>query len=255
MSAIDKVIEIAKAEVGYLEKASNLQLYDKTANAGSNNYTKYWADIKPSYQGQPWCACFVTWCFVQAFGREMAAELLRHYPYVYCPTMASLFTLNANPKRGDIVIFYRGGTFTHTGIVTSVSGDYFTTVEGNTSGGSAIIANGGAVCAKGYYNSSLPGTKFCTPDWSLVEEDELMSKEYEELKGQITSLQEQVASLQAAADKMIYNYIDENMPEWARSAVQWAVGQGIVQGTGDGLGLDDKDLRWLTMLYRLSGNN
>ena len=82
-----------------------------------------------------------------------------------------------------------------------------------------------------------------------------MSKEYEELKGQITSLQEQVASLQAAADKMIYNYIDENMPEWARSAVQWAVGQGIVQGTGDGLGLDDKDLRWLTMLYRLSGNN
>lgn len=82
----------------------------------------------------------------------MAKKLLRHYPYVYCPTMASLFTLNANPKKGDIVIFYRNGTFKHTGIVTSVSGDYFTTIEGNTSGGSTIIANGGGVCRKGYYN-------------------------------------------------------------------------------------------------------
>ena len=73
MSAADKVIEIAENEVGYLEKASNSNLYDKTANAGSNNYTKYWAEIKPEYQGQPWCACFVTWCFVQAFGKDKAA--------------------------------------------------------------------------------------------------------------------------------------------------------------------------------------
>lgn len=169
MSAIDKVLSIAKAEVGYLEKRSNSNLYDKTANAGDANYTKYWAEIKPSYQGQPWCACFVTWVFVQAFGQEKATKLLKHYPYVYCPTMASLFTLNANPKVGDIVIFYRNGTFAHTGIVTGVNGDYFTTIEGNTSGGSTIIANGGGVCAKGYYNSNLPGTKFVTPDWSIVE--------------------------------------------------------------------------------------
>ena len=43
----DKVLQIAKNEIGYLEKASNKNLYDKTANAGSNNYTKYWADIAP----------------------------------------------------------------------------------------------------------------------------------------------------------------------------------------------------------------
>lgn len=168
--AIKKVIDIALAEVGYLEKRSNSNLYDKTANAGSNNYTKYWAEIKPSYQGQPWCACFVTWVLVQAFGIEIATKLLRHYPYVYCPTLGQLHTKNANPKTGDIVIFYRNGTFTHTGIVTGVNGDYFTTVEGNTSGGSTIVANGGAVCEKGYYNSNLPGTKFVTPDWSIVAE-------------------------------------------------------------------------------------
>ena len=168
MNAIDKLIQIAKNEIGYLEKASNSQLDSKTANAGSNNYTKYWRDVKPSYQGQPWCAGFVSWCFMKAFGQEKAKELLKHWPYVYCPTLGDLFTKNANPKIGDIVIFYRNGTFTHTGIVTAVIGDMFYTIEGNTSGASGIIANGGGVCAKSYLNSQMPGTKFCTPNYSLV---------------------------------------------------------------------------------------
>jgi len=168
MNAIDKLIQIAKNEIGYLEKTSNSQLDSKTANAGENNYTKYWRDIKPDYQGQPWCAAFVSWCMMKTFGLDTAKKLLKHWPYVYCPTMANLFTLNSNPKVGDIVIFYRNGTFTHTGIVIKVSGDRFWTVEGNTSGGSTIIANGGGVCQKSYYNSNLPGTKFCTPNYSLV---------------------------------------------------------------------------------------
>lgn len=170
MNAIDKLIQIAKNEVGYLEKASNSQLDSKTANAGENNYTKYWRDVKPSYQGQPWCAGFVSWCFMKAFGQEKAKELLKHWPYVYCPTLGNLFTKNANPKIGDIVIFYRNGTFTHTGIVTAVIGDMFYTIEGNTSGASGIIANGGGVCAKSYLNSQIPGTKFCTPNYSLVKD-------------------------------------------------------------------------------------
>lgn len=168
--AINKVISIAKAEIGYLEKKSNSQLDSKTANAGSKNYTKYWRDIKPSYQGQPWCAAFVSWCFMKAFGQEKAKKLLKHWPYVYCPTLGNLFTRNANPKIGDIAIFYHNGTFTHTGIVTAVIGDRFYTIEGNTSGASGIIANGGGVCAKSYLNSRMPGTKFCTPDWNIVAE-------------------------------------------------------------------------------------
>ena len=69
--------------------------------------------------------------------------------------MSGLFKLYANPKRGDIVIFNHNGVFTHTGIVTGVDGDYFATVEGNTSAGSAVVANGGGVCRKGYYISNL----------------------------------------------------------------------------------------------------
>lgn len=174
--AIQKVIDTALEEVGYLEKASDDQLGSKTENAGCGNYTKYWRDVYPAYQGQPWCACFVSWVYRRAFGEEKAKELLRHWPYVYCPTLAALFSKHANPAVGDIVIFYRNGTFAHTGIVIKVSGDYFETVEGNTSGASGIIENGGGVCKKAYYNSQLPGTKFCTPDWSLVAEESVRKK-------------------------------------------------------------------------------
>ena len=141
-------------------------LYDKTAGASDGNVTKYWEEIKPEWQGQPWCAIFITWIFTKAFGKERAKQLLRHYPYTYCPTMAKLFTLYSNPKVGDIVLFKRNGVFAHTGLVIAVDGDKFTTIEGNTSGASGIIPNGGGVCQKTYYNSKLPGTKFCRPAYS-----------------------------------------------------------------------------------------
>lgn len=165
---INAMLKIAENEVGYLEKKTNSQLDSKTANAGYNNYTKYWRDVYPAYQMQPWCAAWVSWVFMKAFGLNKAKTLLKHWPYVYCPTLGAKFTKYANPQKGDIVIFYRGGTFAHTGIVTKVEGDKFWTIEGNTSGASGIVANGGGVCRKSYYNSQLPGTKFCRPDYSII---------------------------------------------------------------------------------------
>lgn len=50
--------------------------------------------------------------------------------------------------------------------------------------------------------------------------------------------------------KLIYNYIDKNMPEWAREPVQWCVDKGIIAGTGDGLGLNDMKLWMCVVLYR-----
>lgn len=169
--AIDALITTAQVEIGYMEKKSNAQLDDKTANVGDGNYTKYWRDLKPSWNGSAWCAVWVSWCMYKTFGLETAKKLLKHendFPYVYCPTLGARFTKYANPQRGDIVIFYRNGTFAHTGIVTKVEGDKFYTIEGNTNNGSTIIANGGSVCSKSYNNSNLPGTKFCRPDYSIV---------------------------------------------------------------------------------------
>jgi len=105
---------------------------------------------------------------MKALGEPRAKELLKHWPYVYCPTMKNLFTLHANPEVGDVVIFWRNKTFAHTGIVIAVDGDKFTTIEGNTSGASGVIDNGGGVCQKQYYNSKLPGTKFCRPAYKTT---------------------------------------------------------------------------------------
>lgn len=89
----------------------------------------------------------------------------------------------------------------------------------------------------------------------------LTMTQYEELKSLIAAKDEiinkmgqEIAALQTAvnAPKMIYNYIDENMPEWARESVQWCVDNGIIVGTGDGLGLDDKDLKWCVIVRRLA---
>ena len=123
-----------------------------------------------------------------------------------------------------------------------MDGDYFTTVEGNTSAGSAVVANGGGVCRKGYYISSLAGTRFCRPDYETAEsEEEIMSKEYTELKAEIAKLQADVNKLNS---KMIYNYVDDNMPEWARPTVQKMMDKGFLKGDENGcLGLTDELLR------------
>lgn len=168
MTPIEKVISIANAEIGYLEKASNSQLDSKTANAGAGNFTKYWRDVYAAFQGQAWCAVFVAWCFMKAFGLEIAKKMLKHWPFVYCPTLAGM-TSNKTPHVGDIILFYRNGEYAHTGIVTVVTSTQIQTIEGNTSGASGIVANGGGVCRKTYQRSALASqTKYFTPDWSLA---------------------------------------------------------------------------------------
>ena len=85
--------------------------------------------------------------------------------------------------------------------------------------------------------------------------EDLTMAQYEELKNEISQLTETVkvlaTELHDLKHPMIYNYIDNNMPEWAREAVSWAVENGILNGDGKGLNLDDKDIRYITMMYRM----
>lgn len=87
-------------------------------------------------------------------------------------------------------------------------------------------------------------------------EEELTMSQYEELKRMIADETARIDVLQNEVYKiqnpMIYNYIDNNMPEWAREAVQWCVDNGIVVGTGNGLGLDDTKLWTCVIVYRLA---
>lgn len=86
-------------------------------------------------------------------------------------------------------------------------------------------------------------------------EEDITVAQYEELKQLISEQSARVDALQNKIDNpMIYNYIDENMPEWARTAVQWCVDNGIIVGTGGGLGLDDQKLWTCVVIYRLAQN-
>ena len=61
MTAVEKLLKTALAEDGYLEKKSNSQLDDKTANAGYNNWNKYARDLdlmgiyNGKKNGYAWC--------------------------------------------------------------------------------------------------------------------------------------------------------------------------------------------------------
>ena len=77
------------------------------------------------------------------------------------------------------------------------------------------------------------------------EEDIDMTKA-EEFEKRISALEQNVNK-----PEMIYNYVDNNMPEWAREAVQWLMDKGILAGTGDGLNLNDMKLWTCVMLYRV----
>ena len=47
---------------------------------------------------------------------------------------------------------------------------------------------------------------------------------------------------------MVYNYIDDNMPDWAKPTVQKLVDKGAIQGNAKGeLGLTDIMLRLLVI--------
>ena len=84
-------------------------------------------------------------------------------------------------------------------------------------------------------------------------EEEIDMAKAEELEKRIKSLEETVNIL---ANPMIYNYIDNNMPEWARETVQKLYDAGIIKGTGTDesgfptLGLDDLTLRLLVIIDR-----
>ena len=151
MANMEDMIRIALAEEGYLEKRTNDMLESKTANAGSNNYTKFGRDM--GCNGQPWCDAFVDWCFKKAYGTAEAKALLGGWSN-YTPTSAQYFKNMhqwfTTPQRGDVIFFKNSQRICHTGIVLEVKNGRVYTIEGNTSGGSTLEANGGCVAKKNY---------------------------------------------------------------------------------------------------------
>lgn len=142
-----KVIDLALSQVGYKEKASNSQLDNFTANPGSSNWTKYARDLdklsnfyNSAKNGYAWCDIFVDWCFVTAYGRAAAQELLcqpDNSAGAGCIYSAQYFKNHGqfhktNPQPGDQIFFGNDSEVYHTGLVVEVSSQLVTTVEGNS---------------------------------------------------------------------------------------------------------------------------
>lgn len=173
--AVQRVLEIARAEIGYREKNSAAGLDDKTANAGSGNYTKYARDLDaiPGFyngpkQGFAWCDCWYDWLLVKAFGPDLARRMLCqpensagagcYYSALYY-RQAGCFH-DSKPEPGDQIFFtYQAGEVSHTGIVEAVSGGVVTTIEGNSSDG---------VVRRSYAYGSRTIYGYGQPDWSLA---------------------------------------------------------------------------------------
>ena len=175
MNNVDKVIKIAKEEVGYLEKKSNKDLDSKTANAGRANYTKYgkWIGMNGDY----WCASFVSWCFCTAYGYDIGKKLLCGAYSAACEVIRKNFinkkqyhTFLTGAKPGD-VIFFKGSRHSganHIGIIYKVADGKVYTIEGNTSGASGVVDNGGGVAKKSYKTSDIHVLGYGRPAYDAI---------------------------------------------------------------------------------------
>lgn len=88
-------------------------------------------------------------------------------------------------------------------------------------------------------------------NYNYTESEDLTMTQYEELNNAISGLKsdisktaDRVAKLEAP---MIYNYIDDNMPDWAKPTIDKLVNKGILKGTDDGLGLTEDVMRILVI--------
>lgn len=158
--SLKKVIETARADLGYTESPPN------------SNRTKYGEAY--GMNGQPWCVMALWYWFNEAgermafFGGGKTAScgmLLRWY------REQGLTVPVEQVQAGDIVILNFHGTkdTEHCGLVQDVDYDrngkptYVTTVEGNTTDTNGDQSNGGMVCGK--YRSVRNIIAVCRPQY------------------------------------------------------------------------------------------
>lgn len=255
---VEKVLSIARAEIGYIEKASNANLDDKTANAGSNNWTKYARDLADvgfynfNKNGYAWCDVFADWVYVKAFGVALALSITGQergglgaackFSAQYYRNMGRFYT--SDPQPGDQIFFYYSGDINHTGIVEKVANGYVYTIEGNTSG-FKDIPNDGTVNSQCYAlnNSVIAG--YGRPNWDLIPKTEKpvvaptpepvvqpapipeQPEPQQPVKGdeQMTSedFKKQMALYRAELQ-------DNDASGWSAEAREWAMSTGLVAG-------------------------
>ncbi len=171
-----RVLDIARGELGYYEKASNSQLDDKTANKGSNNWNKYARDLDAIgyYNGRKnigkpgeYCDIGYDWAYYKAFGFPLGRDMLYQppkslgagtgYSYRYYEEHGAIYK---DPEPADQIFFCnKKGEICHTGMVEKVSANYVYTIEWNSN-------NMVRECKYALDNKTIKG--YGRPNWSMV---------------------------------------------------------------------------------------
>lgn len=241
MKAVERLIATAISQIGYLEKATNNNLDNPTANAGYNNYTKYARDLDAlgvyNYpkQGLAWCDMFVDWCFVKSFGVQDAWKITNQSMRgcgAGCDCSANYYKqvgrfFKTNPQRGDQIFFTNGKEIYHTGLVERVDSNRVYTIEGNTGSSAGVIANGGGVFRKSYPLNYAQIGGYGRPIWNLLDE-----KDYDE--GDVDMI------TQEQFNEMMETYLQQKAKEepstWFKNdpAKAFVEANGIINGDATG---------------------
>lgn len=132
LSVAQKVMNIARSEVGYREGYSGGH-WDNSQKFSPAVPGLEWSDE------QPWCSTFVSWVFQEAGARDLAPVTAS------CLEGVSWFEdrgrFSEYPAVGAVVYFGAGGG-SHVGIVTSYTADTIYTVEGNTNDSGSAEGDG-----------------------------------------------------------------------------------------------------------------
>lgn len=146
MSKLDDVLRYARAEIGY-SRWSDPERGTKYGRWYANMSGETWC----AANGIPYCAMFVSWCMagsvdwsvLPSYNCDQIKQRAREAGYIISD--------KHNAQTGDIVLYsWRiNGRCDHVGIVEENNGSYLTTIEGNTSLGTAgSQGNGGYVARR-----------------------------------------------------------------------------------------------------------
>lgn len=83
-------------------------------------------------------------------------------------------------------------------------------------------------------------------DWTEQKKYREEEAEMDELKKEIDGLEHRISVLEREA--AVYDYIDENMPNWIENITKWGIENGIISGTGDGYGMTKSKAECMVMI-------
>ena len=139
--------EAGGSELGRAALAAAIgELKAGAGEVGGNNsgkWVKKYLSPAGLPEGNPWCASFVSWCYLQAGGGNKSAM-----PFAYCPGARNMLgefkakgwghgpNTGYQPQPGDIVVWWRerlSGWLGHVGFVYQLKDGMLYTIEGNKS--------------------------------------------------------------------------------------------------------------------------